>query len=278
MRAPTQILSSLVNRGLPATAPADERAAPDQILAASLPADDRDELRIPRHDNCVAIRFSRRHKTGVESVETFVGGHGQFITPLYYASFALLCGMLGLPSANIPFSMAARLESGQFRRLKWRVELGKCPRLRSKPRAHFAILTSSMVANPNNQAVHIRGSLGFPDVIGGEESFLGETSRGGAGFCREAPLSVIDQSGCSRKFSEIGRFGTCLARMRPRCSGRGLLRCDKPGTLQKSRAKTGYAARYQYGLQIAEGMVTFFESYERELEKHWTKTLFFQFS
>ena len=33
-----------------------------------------------------------------------------------------------------------------------------------------------------------------------------------------------------------------------------------------------------YGLQIAEGMVTFFESYERELEKYWTKTLFFQLS
>ena len=37
-------------------------------------------------------------------------------------------------------------------------------------------------------------------------------------------------------------------------------------------------ARHQYGLQIAEGMVTFFESYERELEKYWTKTLFFQLS
>jgi hypothetical protein len=36
--------------------------------------------------------------------------------------------------------------------------------------------------------------------------------------------------------------------------------------------------RRQYGLQIAEGMVTFFESYERELEKYWTKTLFFQLS
>jgi hypothetical protein len=29
--------------------------------------------------------------------------------------------------------------------------------------------------------------------------------------------------------------------------------------------------RHQYGLQIAEGMVTSFESYERELEKYWTK-------
>src|SRR6267142_2394711 len=169
MRAATQILSSLSNRGLPATAPADERAAPDAILSGPRSADDRDERRIPRHDNCVAIRFSCRHKTGVESVETFVGGHGQFVTPLYYASFALLCGMLGLRPANIPFSMAARLESGQFRRLKWRVELGKCPRLRSKPRAHLLILT---------------GSLGFPDVIGGEETFFGKLREEGGGFCR----------------------------------------------------------------------------------------------
>jgi hypothetical protein len=35
---------------------------------------------------------------------------------------------------------------------------------------------------------------------------------------------------------------------------------------------------HQYGLQIAEGMVGFFESYERELEKYWTKTLFFPLS
>ena len=188
MRAPTQILSSLVNRGLPATAPADERAAPDAILSDPRSADDRDERRIPRHDNCVAIRFSCRHKTGVESVETLVRGHDQSVTPLYYASFALLCGMLGLRSANIPFSMAARLESGQFRRLKWRVELGKCPRLRSKPRAHFSILTSSIVANPNNQADHIRGSLGFPDVIGGEESFFGKLREEGPGFAERRPF------------------------------------------------------------------------------------------
>jgi hypothetical protein len=45
-----------------------------------------------------------------------------------------------------------------------------------------------------------------------------------------------------------------------------------------SCAKTSLPARHQYRLQIAEGMVTFFESYERELEKYWTKTLFFQLS
>ena len=76
----------------------------------------------------------------------------------------------------------------------------------------------------------------------------------------------------------FGKFGICLARMLPRCSGRCLLRCDKPGTLQKLLRQTSPPARHQYGLQIAEGMVTFFESYERELEKYWTKTLFFQLS
>jgi hypothetical protein len=30
--------------------------------------------------------------------------------------------------------------------------------------------------------------------------------------------------------------------------------------------------------KLAEGMVIFFESYERELEKYGTKTLFFQLS
>ena len=47
---------------------------------------------------------------------------------------------------------------------------------------------------------------------------------------------------------------------------------------KSSCAKPRYPARHQYGLQIAEGMVTFFESYELELEKYWTKTLFFQLS
>ena len=42
--------------------------------------------------------------------------------------------------------------------------------------------------------------------------------------------------------------------------------------------QTSLPAKHQYGLQIADGMVTFFESYERELEKYWTKTLFFQLS
>jgi hypothetical protein len=42
--------------------------------------------------------------------------------------------------------------------------------------------------------------------------------------------------------------------------------------------QTSLPARHHYGLQIVEGMVIFFESYERELERYWTKTLFFQLS
>ena len=59
-------------------------------------------------------------------------------------------------------------------------------------------------------------------------------------------------------------------------SGKGYV--TKPGTLQKLLRQTSLPARHQYGLQLAEAMVTFFESYERELEKYWTKTLFFQLS
>ena len=47
---------------------------------------------------------------------------------------------------------------------------------------------------------------------------------------------------------------------------------------KKLLRQTSLPARHQYGLQIAEGMVTFFESYERELERYWTKMLFFQLS
>ena len=55
--------------------------------------------------------------------------------------------------------------------------------------------------------------------------------------------------------------------------------CDATNQeLSKSSCAKPCTARHQYGLQIAEGMVTFFESYERELEKYWTKTLFFQLS
>ncbi len=36
----------------------------------------------------------------------------------------------------------------------------------------------------------------------------------------------------------------------------------------KALAPNSLPARHQYGLQIAEGMVTFFESYERKFEKH----------
>ena len=68
----SKILRRLVDGGLPATAPADEGAAPDEILAGSLPADRRDERRIPRHDNGVAARVDGRHKAIIESVRATV--------------------------------------------------------------------------------------------------------------------------------------------------------------------------------------------------------------
>jgi Cyclic nucleotide-binding domain len=89
--------------------------------------------------------------------------------------------------------------------------------------------------------------------MAGETLFLESFERGGHGFGREAPLLLIDQSGCSRKiFRNSGRFGICVARMRPWCSGRGLLRCDKPGTLQKLLRQTSLPASHQYGLQMTD--------------------------
>ena len=48
---------------------------------------------------------------------------------------------------------------------------------------------------------------------------------------------------------------------------------DKPGTFQKLLRQTWLPARHQYGLQTAEGMVTFFENYEQELEKYCKNAL-----
>ncbi len=45
---------------------------------------------------------------------------------------------------------------------------------------------------------------------------------------------------------------------------------------KSSCAKPRYRPAISMDCKIAEGMVTFFESYVRELEKYWTKTLFFQ--
>ena len=49
---------------------------------------------------------------------------------------------------------------------------------------------------------------------------------------------------------------------------------------KSSCAKPRYRPGTSMDCKLAEGMVTFFESYERELEKYkyWTKTLFFQLS
>jgi hypothetical protein len=93
------------------------------------------------------------------------------------------------------------------------------------------------------------------------------------------PPRLTEQSGCWRKTSEIfGRFGICLAWMLPRRSGQRLLRCDEPGTLQKLLRQPRHRPGTSMDCKIAEGMVTFFESYEQEPKKCWTKTLFFQLS
>ena len=45
---------------------------------------------------------------------------------------------------------------------------------------------------------------------------------------------------------------------------------------KSSCAKPRYRPATSMDCKLTEGMVIFFESYERELEKYWTKTLFFQ--
>ena len=44
--------------------------------------------------------------------------------------------------------------------------------------------------------------------------------------------------------------------------------------LGMGEGQTSLPAKHQYGLQIAEGVVALFESYELELEKYWAQTVF----
>jgi 2-hydroxychromene-2-carboxylate isomerase len=54
--------------------------------------------------------------------------------------------------------------------------IGKMPALTQQTESAF------VDSHQTNQADHIRGSLGFPDVIGGEETFFGKLREEGAGF------------------------------------------------------------------------------------------------
>jgi hypothetical protein len=63
--------------------------------------------------------------------------------------------------------------------------------------------------------------------------------------------------------SEFGWHGYCH-----RAVGGAFCGATNQELSKSSCAKTSLPARHQYGLQIAEGMVTFFESYEQELEKY----------
>ena len=66
-----------------------------------------------------------------------------------------------------------------------------------------------------------------------------------------------------KKFAEFfGNSNLSWHGCRPRYSGRRLRRCDKPGTPEKLLPKPRHPAQKQYGLQIAEGVVKFLESYQ----------------
>ena len=109
----------------------------------------------------------------------------------------------------------------------------------------------------------------------GKACFFGKhREEGGPGFAGGG-LGLIDLSGCWRKnwqkFLEDSEF-----------VWQGILQgvVGPPDTTNRELSKTLQpnvaTGQHQYRLQIAEGMVTFLESYERELEKYWRKTLFFQ--
>ena len=73
---------------------------------------------------------------------------------------------------------------------------------------------------------------------------------GGPGFAGGLPLPLIDQS-------DWDWHGCCHGAVR------GIFCNATNHELSKALAQTSLPARHQYGLQIAEGVVTFFESYEQ---------------
>ena len=112
----------------------------------------------------------------------------------------------------------------------------------------------------------------------GAPFFYGNFSKGGPGFATPPPPPNRSIGVLEEKFSEILEHSEFV------WHGCATVQWAASSAMRQTRnspnfcAKRRYPASHQYGLQIAEGMVTFFESYERELEKYWTKTLFFQFS
>jgi hypothetical protein len=92
---------------------------------------------------------------------------------------------------------------------------------------------------------------------------------------RTSPVPLVDPvaDGALFRFPIVGLFAVGMA-----ASALGIAQCDKPETLQSSCAKPRYRPATSMDCKLAEGMVIFFESYERELEKYWTKTLVFRLS
>jgi hypothetical protein len=116
-------------------------------------------------------------------------------------------------------------------------------------------------------------------IAGEQDCFFGNFERGEGRVCRGTSPPNRSMGVLEKKFSEIfGKLGICLARMWPRCSRRSAMRQTRKSPKAPALRRISLPVSHQYGLQIAEGMVTFFKSYERELEKYWTKTLFFQLS
>ena len=96
-------------------------------------------------------------------------------------------------------------------------------------------LRFALPAIPNNQCTGTcRSSAGFSRLSrpGRSIAFLVNFESGGAGFLPQGASPPNRSIGVREKIARnSGKFGICLAGMRPRCSWRRLLRCDKPETL-----------------------------------------------
>jgi hypothetical protein len=74
--------------------------------------------RVASRDDVLAGPACSRHESGVEPVETFIGGHGRFVTPFKFTPRSRSLRRVGATARKYSLSVAARLESGRFRRLE----------------------------------------------------------------------------------------------------------------------------------------------------------------
>ena len=101
------------------------------------------------------------------------------------------------------------------------------------PKHSFRIPTPPSMRNHGNYVASV-SQLGrfFPPLTARKKHcFFGKLRERGAGFLPQGASPPNRSIGVREKIARnSGRFGICLAHMRPPYSGRRLLRCDKPET------------------------------------------------